>query len=300
MKNTVERSYILAQLYSTHFGWPLKPIYAYESEMVASSVLIKHCEQASNCHISSRAHFSHITMGSSEERERTISYTVNSARKDNRLYIGQDVSMQGVKFSFNKGNQNLVIIDDGVNLNQLSISFKGDNNLLYIGPMTSFGSGNISVGENNQMVIIGAECMISSRVMLDTTDSHSIYDIISGQRVNQSRSVVVSPKVWLGRDVRVNKGAFIGRETVVGQGSLVSGCLKSNSVYAGCPARQLKSDVTWSRMPSQSLAEMEQSQRHKRYLERKNVLLSKCFENHFQRSPKSFNDRLSKQVYIGR
>lgn len=298
MKNTVERSYILAQLYSTHFGWPLKPIYAYESELVASGVQIKHCSQDPQCQTTPREHLSLITMSAAEQRGGTSSYTLTSAGEGNCLYLGKGAALQGVKFFFGKGNQNLVIVDDGVNLNQLSIYFKGSNNLLYIGPMTTFGSGSISIGEDNQMMIIGAECMFSSRVMLDTTDSHSIYDLASGQRVNQSSSVIVSPKVWLGRDVRVNKGSFIGTQTAVGQGSLASGSLEPNSVYAGLPAKQLKSGVTWSRMRSQSIEAMEQSSRHQRYLEKKNALLSESFDSYYQRSPKSFIDRVSKKVYI--
>lgn len=297
MRNTVERTYIIAQLYSTSFSWPLKPIFAYDATLEANGVIIEHCYNRSQCSQVARGQVSHVTIEADKGHSRNSSFTVSSVGRNNRIYIGKKAALQLTKLSFGNGSNNLVIIDDGVDLNQVSISFKGSNNLLYIGAMTTYGSGSIAVGENHKTVVIGPECMFSSRVVVDTTDSHSIYDLSTKQRVNQPRSVIIAPKVWLGRDVRVNKGTFIEAQTVVGQGSLASGSLCANSVYAGFPAKQLKSNVTWSRMRCDSVEEMESSARHQGYLEKKRMLLSQQFDEHFTNSKRSFTDRLSMKLY---
>nr|WP_228017355.1 hypothetical protein [Synechocystis sp. LEGE 06083] len=119
--------------------------------------------------------------------------------------------------------------------------------------------------------------MISSRVIVDNSDHHAIYDKDSRVRINPDQDVLVENNVWVGRDVRINKGAVIGSGAVVAQGAIVSGLLPKNSICGGVPAKQLKPNITWSRMACSSVDEMEESERHKVYLKRVGGLNKKCF-----------------------
>lgn len=47
--------------------------------------------------------------------------------------------------------------------------------------------------------------------------------------------------VWIGRVSILLPGTVIGNNVVVGANSVVSGILKSNSLYAGSPVRYIKS-----------------------------------------------------------
>ena len=52
--------------------------------------------------------------------------------------------------------------------------------------------------------------------------------------------------VWLGLNVLLLDGSVVGNNVVVGARSVVSKPLESNSVYAGTPARLVRSGITWS------------------------------------------------------
>ncbi len=90
--------------------------------------------------------------------------------------------------------------------------------------------------------------MFSSGIIISTTDYHSVISKDDGVRVNDSKDIVIGNHVWLGRNVCVLKGVTIADDIVVGMGSMVSRSLElEHSVYAGSPARRIKSDVTWIR-----------------------------------------------------
>jgi hypothetical protein len=48
---------------------------------------------------------------------------------------------------------------------------------------------------------------------------------------------------------RVNKGAVLGSGMVLAQASVLSGKAEPRTVYAGVPARPLRTNVNWSRTP---------------------------------------------------
>jgi acetyltransferase-like isoleucine patch superfamily enzyme len=97
-----------------------------------------------------------------------------------------------------------------------------------------------------QTVTIGAGCMLSSQVVVRTSDGHGIFDA-TGEQLNLPAPVTVGDQVWLGNGVRVSKGCSIGSNAIVGQLSLAVGSLEPFGLYVGVPARRVRAGVTWSR-----------------------------------------------------
>lgn len=97
-------------------------------------------------------------------------------------------------------------------------------------------------------ISIGDDCMFSFSLDIRNGDSHPIYSIESGQRINDAKDIVIGNHVWLCAFAKIMKGAVIPDDCIIGNSSLVSGRLdKPHSLYAGMPAKFLKTGLTWGR-----------------------------------------------------
>ncbi len=169
-----------------------------------------------------------------------------------------------------KGLNNSIKIESGAFLNNVSIEINGDNNCLIIGKSTLFSEGGririednsnkviigntvaishlfISVSDNKTSVEIGDNCLISSQVIIRTSDSHSIISKETGQRLNQGANVIIGNHCWIGYGATILKGSCIGADSVVATGAIITGLESpSNSVIAGVPAKVVKTGINWN------------------------------------------------------
>lgn len=107
--------------------------------------------------------------------------------------------------------------------------------------------GHIASTESKS-IIIGDDCMFSNDVEIRNGDSHPILDQETGKRTNNAALVTIGDHVWITAHVRILKGAIIPDGSIIGNSSVVSAKFKgSNSVYAGIPARLVKSNIMWER-----------------------------------------------------
>lgn len=197
----------------------------------------------------------------------TEGFSVNIKHgNDNKIYFGKSCTILKSR-ALIAGNGNTVIFGPYCDLNNLDIRIKGNNNTIIIGAFTSIGSAKL-IAIGGKSINISPFCMFSTGIIVDTSDHHSIYDLDTGLKINIDADVNLNEKVWIGRNVVINKGTMIGANTVIAQGSICTGSIDSNSIYAGVPARQLKSNITWSRMPANSIEEMESSARNARWEEK--------------------------------
>jgi maltose O-acetyltransferase len=65
--------------------------------------------------------------------------------------------------------------------------------------------------------------------------------IVSGVKKNKCGNVTIGSNVLIGANVFICPGVTIGDNSVIGANSVVSSNVLPNSVYAGCPAKLLKS-----------------------------------------------------------
>lgn len=204
-----------------------------------------------------------------------------------RTFCSDDVKGELVHPA-DQGLANVVVRGHKSLVSKATISFTGKNNIVFLGPHSRFCNADIRVTGSNCVLYFGAfstvesiivilsgdagkieigdHCMLSARIIIDRSDHHSVYDSATGAKINEDKDVAIADHVWIGRDVRVSKGSTVGKDAVVGQASLVTGDLKGGCAYGGVPARCIKEGVTWSRMNSKSIAEMESTERHKNHL----------------------------------
>ncbi len=191
---------------------------------------------------------------------------LNIIKGENNIVLrGRHSKTLSSKISIN-GSNNIIILSGHSHLIGADIRITGNNNLFYIGAFSTSGSMVILLEGMNRTISIGDFCMLSNRIMMDSSDHHSIYDLTSKRKINDDADIHIKNHVWIGRDVKISKGTKIENDVIIGQGALVSGTLINNAVYGGVPAKLLKDNVTWSRMKSESLNEMESTLRHKNFL----------------------------------
>jgi len=89
--------------------------------------------------------------------------------------------------------------------------------------------------------------MIAAQVQLRSEDSHAIYDVNSGSRINPSRNIIVGEHVWLAEASSILSGSNIGSGSVTGTRSVVKGKFPNNCVVAGVPSRIVKKNTAWER-----------------------------------------------------
>lgn len=166
---------------------------------------------------------------------------------DNIMSIGKGCWADKLKISIH-GNNNSISIGDKVKFKfDCELFIRGNNCSIEIGDGTSFSSGlRIMAVEDNSYVKIGKECMFSNQIMVRTDDSHYIYDIQTGERINKAKPIVVGDHVWIAAGVTILKGTIIGKGSVIGTKSLVTHDISENCIAAGIPAKVVRENVVWS------------------------------------------------------
>ncbi|WP_257281367.1 acyltransferase [Endozoicomonas sp. ISHI1] len=167
-----------------------------------------------------------------------------------------------------KGSGNTLIIESGAKINDLKINLIGDGNSVIIrkgaiffeGIITVSHKANVNIGHRcrfghrleliaeKESITFGDDCMLAAGVQLRTTDSHPVFDLASDTKINQCKSIEVGDYCWIGKNVTVLKGAQIQPCSSVGINSIVTGKTTPFSVWAGSPAKLVKSGVIWSRL----------------------------------------------------
>ncbi|MGP5389467.1 acyltransferase [Glutamicibacter arilaitensis] len=181
-------------------------------------------------------------------------------------YSGRPIS--GIQIHFS-GSNNRLILDSEVKLTRSTVfRFDCNNATIRIGKGLHGFAGFLRVGEDSSIVIgdhvtttsrvtitavegaivsLGDDCMISGDVQIRSDDEHPIFDIHTGDRVNNASSINIGNHTWLGWGARILGGSTIGEGSVVGLSSVVTGSFPNNCVVAGVPARIKRKDIAWER-----------------------------------------------------
>jgi acetyltransferase-like isoleucine patch superfamily enzyme len=106
----------------------------------------------------------------------------------------------------------------------------------YLNSGTVLYSGNgIKIGDN---VLIGPNCNI-------VPTNHQYKDIATPMRLQRflpsKGGIIIEDDVWLGANVTILDGAYIKKGAIIGANSTVIGEVEGFSIYAGSPAKKIKS-----------------------------------------------------------
>ncbi|WP_439597510.1 acyltransferase [Falsiroseomonas sp.] len=183
----------------------------------------------------------------------------------NFVFCGHRASLGKVQIEFD-GSDNILFLGAHATPGHCKIRVHGSGHVFHFGSFSSASSLTVLLQGEGGKILVGDDCMFSARIILSNSDQHAIYQRATGARINRERDVLIEDHVWLGRDVRVSKGSRIGRDSIIAQGAVVSGEIAAHVVAGGLPARMLQTDVTWSRVRADSLAEAEASPGHRQRL----------------------------------
>lgn len=144
------------------------------------------------------------------------------------------------------GDNNKILIEDGVGLKDLTIYMGGNNNLVHIKHRTMIaGRTELAVMEGKK-IVVGEDSLFSANITFRAGDSHSVLDSETGERINPSKDIIVGNHVWVGNTVIVTKGTTIGCNSVVATGSVLTGKeFPENCAIGGNPAKVIKLGINW-------------------------------------------------------
>lgn len=131
----------------------------------------------------------------------------------------------------------------------------GNNNNIRGDAYMKISKASLRIGNSNNIrnnvfmniggdIKIGSNCLFAA-VKFRSTDSHKIYDEISGEQINVDSPISVGDKVWLAEDVLLLGGAQVGNGCVVGARSLITSQLPDKCLAVGLPAKVVRTGIHW-------------------------------------------------------
>lgn len=163
--------------------------------------------------------------------------------KGHSLYFGADVHMKATHFTFS-GRPGRIEI--GARVQTFGRIAVAHGSSVSIGADSFFNKTCLVQAWEGRTIAIGSGCLFG-HVNFRTSDTHSIIDRGTGERINLARDIVLGDRVWLADNVDVFKGVHIGQGSIVGAHSLVVKDIPEFSLAVGIPARVVKTNVTWDR-----------------------------------------------------
>lgn len=160
------------------------------------------------------------------------------------LSIGRETSIKNSKIYIN-GNFSSVTINNFCNIENSCIMLQDHSCSLLINSSTVIRGGYIEVSEPNSSIKIGEGCFFEEKVNIRTGDSHSILDVLTNQKINHARNIVIEDRVWIGQGAWVLKGINVGCCSIVVAGSFVTRNLPRNSLSSGIPACVERQNISW-------------------------------------------------------
>lgn len=111
--------------------------------------------------------------------------------------------------------------------------------------------------QNPHLLEIGNHIMLTGPVTILTHDySWSVLKKKYGEILGNQKNTVLKDNIFIGWGATILAGSYIGDYTIIGAGSVVSGYLEGNAVYAGNPARKIMSlDDYYHKRKSKQLEE---------------------------------------------
>lgn len=172
--------------------------------------------------------------------ENSVKFKANS--HGNILFCEDGTDLRGSTITFN-GDNALVYLSKNRHQYKLSVSMNRDTTL-YIGKDNYFnGMLNLILSERKH-IVIGDDGLFSFGIWLRTADPHLIYSCETHERINPSKNILIGDHVWIGQGSLVLKGSTISSGSIIGANSTVSGKLiPSNQSWAGAPAKKIAENI---------------------------------------------------------
>ncbi|PHM68340.1 DapH/DapD/GlmU-related protein [Xenorhabdus sp. KJ12.1] len=151
-----------------------------------------------------------------------------------------------LKFIFNKGKVQERLDKLGYIINKLELKNKN----VHIGINTIIYNTEFSYSSKGDHFYIGNNCTITGATLLghDASPCLFIPDLVikkdvwlSGSRLSYRDPIYIGDNVFVGVGAIILPGIKVGNNVIIAAGSVVTSNIEDNSVYAGNPARKIKS-----------------------------------------------------------
>ena len=117
-----------------------------------------------------------------------------------------------------------------------------------IGAQTTINQARL-VADNSD-IVIGADCMFSDNILVQSADQHGLIDLATMEFSNaHRRHITLGDHVWVGRRAVIMPDVAIGDGTVIGTSSLVTKDAGPCCYCVGIPAREVRTGSSWTRLP---------------------------------------------------
>lgn len=138
--------------------------------------------------------------------------------------------------------------------------------------------------QNPHLLKIGNHVMITGPVTILTHDySWSVLKRKYGEILGNQQETVLEDNIFIGWGATILAGSHIGSNSIIGAGSIVSGKLEGNAVYAGNPAHKIM-----------SIEDYYEKRKKKQLAEAVNYV--KCYKERFGYNPPI--DKLDEYFYL--
>lgn len=122
------------------------------------------------------------------------------------------------------------------------------------GDLKIYGSSYSMFGTEPWLITLGDNVHITDGVKFITHDGGTLILRHKMPDIEITKQITIGSNVYIGVNVVILPGVNIGDNCIVGAGSIVTKDIPSNSVYAGVPARFIKSlDDYFEKIKSESL-----------------------------------------------
>lgn len=147
-----------------------------------------------------------------------------------------------------------------IDLDNESKLILGCNTIILPGTyITANNNAEIFIGENSYVsqeviinsqkkIVIGKNVMVGQQVRIMDYDGHYIFSLNEKEKaVNQSKTVIIKDKVWIGFRASILKGVTIGSNSIIAANACVTSNVPNNVIVAGNPAKIVKENIQWER-----------------------------------------------------
>lgn len=168
---------------------------------------------------------------------------------NNHLYIGSGNEFNKSEILFYKSDSRILFKEDNLLLHSTISINKGKTISIGRGCYLFHNSiRNENILGGNPSIIIGDNCMLGVKSVIQTSDYHASLDLKSRKIENYEKDIVLKEHVWIAENSKVQKGVTIAKDCTLASDSKATKDLKEeHCIYAGTPAKVVKRDRTWKR-----------------------------------------------------
>lgn len=149
-----------------------------------------------------------------------------------------------------QGKDNLIClagVSDRQSHNRVTALIKGNRSLLHLGSDFTSVNSTLALFGEDRIMSFGPDCMLSWSIHMINYDQHTLFDMETGDVINDPTDMRIGRHVWIGQDALFTRGVSVGDGSIIGARALVASDIPPTSLAVGVPAKILRKGVSWTR-----------------------------------------------------